>query len=241
MADSSVRATPSASDFDLLAEVIRRVAWRGRLSADDAQDFSQTVHLKLLERGYDVFHRFSGGSSLRTFLTVIIRRMLVDWQRSQYGKWRPSVAARRLGSAAVALETLLSRDGHTLDEAIEILRSRADATLPSEFRRIAEHLPARRARRAVPVEDLDQVACGHFDDPLEQVDRDRAARTMRRRLSAALKQLPREDRLLLGLRYCLGQRVSAIADVLQTDCQRLYRRCDKVLRSLRDSLDHCVE
>ena len=67
------------------------------------------------ERGYDIIDRFEGRSSLRTYLTVVISRMLLDWRNSKYGKWRPSKAALSLGEHAVDLERLMSRDGYTAD------------------------------------------------------------------------------------------------------------------------------
>jgi len=88
--------SPSPEDLTLLSEVLRDVS-RRRLSPDEAQDFVQSAHLKLLERQYDVFGRFTGGSSLRTYLTVVVIRLLLDWRNSTYGKWRPSAAAVRLG------------------------------------------------------------------------------------------------------------------------------------------------
>jgi len=228
---------PSPEEFSVLSQVIRDVARRGRLSADDAQDFAQTVHLRLLERRYDVFLRFSGLSSLRTFLTVVVRRMLLDWRRTQYGTWRASQAARRLGPAAIALDTLISRDGYTVDEAIETLRTRAIPDTPSQLRRLAVALPTHQPRRPVGVDAIDSFMSMGFEDPIQQLDSAREAMAVKRRLATALKQLAADDRRLLDLRYRQAQRVPAIARRLRTDCKGMYRRCDKVLRSLRNALD----
>ena len=238
--DINRRTTPTAGEFDVLAEVIGRAARHGRLSADEAQDFAQTVHLKLLERGYDAFRQFSGASSLRTYLTVVVRRMLVDWRRSQCGKWRPSASSRRLGKTAVALETLMGRDGCTLDEAIGILGSVPNASPASELARLAEQLPRRVRRRVVPLDELDHMARTTFEDPIEELDHDRRARALRRRLATALKRLAADDRLLLDLRDRQGQRIATIADALHIDSKVLYRRCSKVLRTLRHSLGECA-
>ena len=89
--------TPSPSDLQLLATVIREVARVRRLSPADAQDFGQSVQVRCLERDYEMFRRFSGRSSLRTYLRVVVTRLLLDWQNSSYGKWRPSATAARLG------------------------------------------------------------------------------------------------------------------------------------------------
>jgi len=98
MAAQSYEPTPE--ELSLLDTVIRAVARARRLACGDFQDFAQTVHLKLLERRYDAFSRFRGDSSLRTYLTVVVTRILLDWRNARYGKWRPSAAA---GSAAAPL------------------------------------------------------------------------------------------------------------------------------------------
>ena len=224
---------PSSQDFAVLAQVIRDVGRRGRLSADDALDFGQSVHLALVESGYRAIRCFSGKSSLRTYLTVVVHRLLLDWRRRELGKWHSSAAAKRLGPAAEELETLIRRNGHTREEAIEILRSRQRCGDPDALWRMADELPARHARRMVPVECLDQIRVAHFDDPLEQRDRQR----LRRRLAAALRQLGAEDRRLLDLRYRREVGVATMARSLATDPKALYRRFDRSLRRLRALLE----
>ena len=239
-ADDSPRPTLSPEEFTVLVQVIRDVARYGRLSADDAQDLAQTVHLKMLERSYSAFRQFSGRSSLRTFLTVIVQRMLLDWRRARSGKWRVSAAARRLGSVASALDTMLFRDGHSLDTAVAMLQSRPDAPESSEIRRLADQLPVRYRRQMVDVQTLDSVANVHFDDPVERSERERASRGKRRRLADAIKHLAPEDRRLLNMRYRQGRRVPVIARELCMDPKVVYRSCDKVLRSLRHSMETTV-
>ena len=116
--------TPSPSDLQLLASVIREVTRARRLTPADAQDFAQSVHVRCLERDYDMFRRFGGRSSLRTYLRVVVTRLLLDWQNSSYGKWRPSATAARLGGPALLLERLIERDGCTRDEAVRVVSSR---------------------------------------------------------------------------------------------------------------------
>jgi RNA polymerase sigma factor (sigma-70 family) len=228
---------PSADDLAALAHVIQRVARRANLSTDDALDFGQTVHLRLVERGYEALRQFSGRSSLNTFLTVVVGRMLLDWGRSQYGKWHSSAAARRLGPAAVALEVLLFRSGHTLDEAVAIMRSRHDSPAEAELVRLAGQLPPRPCRRPVAVAVLENAAVAQFEDPIEQSDRTRSGRAIRGRLAAAIARLAPEERRLLQLRYQRRLAVPALAQALSVDAKTLYRRCDRALRRLRAALE----
>jgi len=77
-----------------ISQVIRQVCRTSRLRPEDQEDFAQSVHVRLLERNYDVIRRFAARSSLRTYLTVVVRRMLLDWRNANQGKWRPSAAAK---------------------------------------------------------------------------------------------------------------------------------------------------
>ena len=57
-------SAPSQEHLALWSQVVRNVARAGRLSHEDAQDFAQSMHVRLLERGYDIFWRFAGRSSM---------------------------------------------------------------------------------------------------------------------------------------------------------------------------------
>ena len=117
---------PSDAESAVLARVIRDVSCRHNLFGADAEDFAQTVQLRILENEYDAFARFLGESSLRTYLTVVVTRLLLDWRNRHYGKWRPLALAKRLGPDAVAMDCLMNRDGYSKEEACEILASAGD-------------------------------------------------------------------------------------------------------------------
>jgi hypothetical protein len=141
---SEVSARPSAADLSVLAGVIRDVSRLHRLTESDAQDFAQSVHLRLIERRYDVFARFDGRSSMRSYLTVVVTRLLLDWRNAMYGKWRPCAVARRLGPAAIELDRLINRDGYSADEAAELVqRASPDGVRMQDLADIA--CPAARA------------------------------------------------------------------------------------------------
>ncbi len=223
---------PSSSDLVLLGEVIRSVIRRGRLSSANAEDFSQGVHLKFLETGYEAFARFDGRSSLRTYLTTVVWRLLLDWRNAAYGKWRPSAAARRLGAEAVQLDRLINRDGLTIEEAIQVA-SRAPAASPDRvLRRMADRLP--RRRRAVFVaDDVLHLVAREAPDPIEA--RERAARTRQTRiaLGQAFNHLNPEERQLMSLRFRQSLTVREIAGLLKVDAKRLYRTFDRLVGQLR--------
>ena len=230
---------PSPEQLALLGKTIRDVARIRRLSPDEADDFAQTVHLRFLERGYDILHRFEGRCSLRTYLVVVINRMLLDWRNSMYGKWRPSRAAESLGAHAIDLERLQSRDGCTVEEAVEMLQTKKGAPSAPALRRLTEQLPIRTRRRTVSDDALRALPGPRFEDPIELHDKKEAERRMRRALVAALRGLSPEDRWLIRERYHRGRSIRAAALALHADPKAIYRRYARMLRSLRRAL--CAE
>src|SRR5882724_8202953 len=134
---------PSSEQLTLLTQAVRDVARVRRLSGADVDDFAQSVHVRFLERSYDIFDRFEGRSSMRTYLMVVVSRMLIDWRNGLYGKWRPSSTAVGLGAHAVDLERLVSRDGYSRDEAAQILRTRDGALSLAALQGLAGQLPNR--------------------------------------------------------------------------------------------------
>ena len=228
-------AQPSSSDLVLLGEVIRGVIRRGRLLPADAEDFSQSVQLKFLESGYEAFARFDGRSSLRTYLTTVVWRLLLDWRTAAYGKWRPSAAARRLGAQALMLDRLLNRDGLTVDEAIQVA-SRAPEALPDHvLRLIADRLPRRR-RHILVADDVLQLVAREFPDPVEARERAVKARRTRIALGHAFNQLKPEEQRLMSLRFRQSLSVREIASLLNVDAKRLYRTFDRLVGKLRRDL-----
>lgn len=223
---------PTPAQLALLARVVRTVARTGRLSPDDAEDFAQAVQLKFLERGYDVLQRFEGRSSLKTYLTVVVRRLLLDWQDHAYGKWRPTATALRLGPHAVHLERLMNRDTYSAVEAVQHVSAREGAPGLAELRRLVERLPRRPHRRMVPIENA-PVQCVEFDDLVASRDRQARDARIHRMLQDILLRLSPEDRQLLNLRYRENRSVPAIAELLRVDTKALYRRFQRVLKRIR--------
>src|ERR1019366_2147799 len=103
--------------------VISFVSARHHLPGVEADDFASHVKLRLIEDDYAILRKFQRRSSLRTYLTVVIQRMFLDYRISAWGKWRPSAEAKRAGAVAVQLEQLMGRDGYRFGEACELLET----------------------------------------------------------------------------------------------------------------------
>jgi RNA polymerase sigma factor (sigma-70 family) len=223
--------SPTAPQLTLLDSVIAAVARGHRLNREDRQDFSQSVHLHLAERDYDIFVRFAGRSSLRTFLHVSVSRLLLDWRNAQRGKWRPSAAARRRGTWAVELERLVYRDGHPPSEAVAHLARRPDAPDAGALARLLGDLPVRHKRVLNTL--IGDLPDRRVEDYVEAEERRRRRSEIARAVAGALRALPADQRRLIALRYGRGLKIGDIARAHRVPPTVLYRRVERAMRTLR--------
>lgn len=228
------------ANIDLIERTIASVCRRQQLFGADAEDFAGIVRLHLIEDNYAVLRQFEGRSSLVSYLTVVITRQFQDWRNSRWGKWRPSVEARRLGETAVRLETLTVRDGMSLDEAHEVLRTHyhvRDSRAALEV--MAQRFPVRHKRLFVDDSAMEMMAAPAADaEALARAAESAAvAQEASAALADALRTLPPQDRLILKMRFRDNQQVAEIAKSLQVEAKPLYRRFEKLLQSLRASLE----
>lgn len=204
----------------------------------DAEDTSQEVLLKLMVDDCADFARFRGESSLETFVSVLTMRACIDEIRRRRGRWRPSVASRRLGSAAVCLEELVYRDGLSFEEAVAKLLAERVVESRETLDEIWPQIPARSARVFIPQEDAPEpVAPDHPERQAEARERE----ALERRRSAALEEvlagLPPEDRFIVRRLFYDGRSVADLARELGIDQRPLYRRRDQLLAHLRRELE----
>jgi RNA polymerase sigma factor for flagellar operon FliA len=249
--DSSPTATPDGanrgsaheaafvSNLALIDSIVRFVCRRQRLSESDADDFGSEVRMRLVDNDYEVFRRFQERSSLRTYLTIVIQRIYLDYRNHQWGKWRPSAEARRLGPIAVRLENLLVRDGLPFGEACEVLRTNEGVlATESDLVAIAVRLPRRTRRLVVGEEQLDGVAgLGDVEDGVVSRERRDAARRVIAALERATETLEDQDRLILRLKFQEGLGVADVARALHLEQRPLYRRLNALLQRLRTALE----
>jgi RNA polymerase sigma factor for flagellar operon FliA len=217
------------------------VARRYRLEASQAEEFVQEVRVRLLYDDYAIIRKFEGRSSFSTYLTTVIGRLFAQWRVEQWGKWRPSAEAKRLGEKAVTLERLLTRDGYTMDEAVRVLTTPAGTQYTvSELEAIYLRLPSRNPRpQLVSDESLPDVVSADADgyQRMEAGDRARTARHACQTVDEIIERLDEEDRLILQLRFWDARRVPDIARTLHLDQKKLYKRLDRLFATLKRELE----
>jgi RNA polymerase sigma factor (sigma-70 family) len=227
------------SNLPLVNAVVAEVARRHRVRGDALDEFRSQAFLKLVEHDYAVLRRFEGASSLRTYLTVVLQRVLLDYRNREWGRWRASAAANRMGPVAVHLERLVTRDGLTPGEALASVGPSADVTGCVDFvNTLGRRGPVRGSRTTLGEDAIPECldSAPGPDASLEQREQAVRAAAVGRAVRDALRLLPSQDHLLMTLRYRDGLSVTEAARVLELDAKPLYRRLERILASLHAAL-----
>lgn len=232
-------AHPLLPHLPLVEGIASSLARRKRLSREEAEDFLSEVRLKLLQDDAAALRNFEGRSKLRTYLSAVVSRHLVDFRRRRWGRWRPSAAAKRMGGTAVELERLIERDGRTFRDAVGILRRNHGVDeSEEELAEMAGRLPQRTTGRRFEGDDaLARLGGGPSpEEPLAESEMAATADRAESALNRALSDLDAEDRLLLKLCFERGLKISQIARTLGREQKPLYRRFQRLYRELRERL-----
>lgn len=228
-------------NLELIERIIASVCRRHGLRGDDAAELASWIRLRLIEGDYAIIGKFRGESSLGTYLTVVIAMLYREYRIQQWGKWRPSAAARRRGPLAIRLETLVHRDGYTVNEAAEVLRTSGETDLSNrELAELLAELPRRRPLRPVKVaaEAADEAsASASAEEVVEAGESEMERQAAERAMARAFDGLSAEDALIVRMRFWDGMSVAHIARSLRVPPKPLYRRIDAALLALRDRLE----
>jgi len=217
------------------------LARRHGLAGDEADDFLSWARMRLLEDDCAILRKFRGECAATTYLTVVLATLFRNWRVREWGKWRPSAAAKREGPLAVRLEALVKRDGFRLEEAGERLRTAGRTTLSDRelaalLGRLPEHAPPR------PVAAGDE-ALAAAPAPVAADDAVLAEEAGARRgeaeaaLRRAVERLAPRDQVVFRLRFWEGLTVAQIARGLGVPQKGLYRRIERALARMRRDLE----
>jgi len=221
----------------LIEAIIAHCCRRSRFQPQEAKDFQQEVMVKLIEDDYAVFRKYEGRSSLKTYLTVTIKRQLLDYQNHIWRKWRNSAEAERLGEVAKRLEDLLVRDEVSFDEACQMLLDQGVEASEAELAEIRAKLPPRYNRRFLPEEKLQTMSSPEMrpDERLEQKELAQLGRRIYGTFLRTLQTFPKEEQILVWMRTRL--KVVDMARMLRRDPKPLYRQLDKIYEKLQKEME----
>ena len=204
----------------------------------ELEDFAGYVHVELLKDDCAKLRKFQQRSQWPTFLATVITNLAQDFQIARWGRWRPSTMAEKAGPVAIILDRLVNRDGHTIEEAIEIVRTNHAVSLTyRELRELWDRLPPRQ--RFTEVAEEAAAAVRSPDSSEERVE-DAAIEHDVERVNAILQaayfDLPRQERVIIALRYDHDFSAAEIARLMQLSVPTVHRRLERGLQDLRVSL-----
>ena len=213
----------------------------GGLRGPEADDFAAWLKMKLMEDDYAVFRRFRGEAKFTTYLVPVISGQFHEYQRLHGGRWRASASALRLGPPAPRLEALVYRDGYTLEQAAEKLRTGGDTGLSDiELARLLGQLPVRGPLRPVqvtsehvlPATEGGERADAHVVKEEGEVLRERILSALRR----VMDRLEGEDQMIVRMHLAEGETLASVARALGLEQKPLYRRVQRLRARLREYL-----
>jgi RNA polymerase sigma factor (sigma-70 family) len=224
--------------LDLVDQIVRTTGRRRHLSTAEQDDFAGFVKLRLVEDDYAILRKFQNRSSLWTYLAAVIERLSLDFCVEKWGRWRPSAMAERLGAPAVVLERLVNRDGHSLEEAIEMLRTHHDFGLTDRaVHELWEQLPVRNRTTEVGEEAAAGVrSLDSSEERIENAGRQVEIEKLEHALRAAFSALADHDRLVIALRFEHDLPVAQIAKTVNSSVATVHRRIERGLKDLRAAL-----
>jgi RNA polymerase sigma factor for flagellar operon FliA len=224
--------------LDLIDQIVRTTGRRRHLSATEREDFASFVRVRLIDGDYSILRKFQNRSTLWTYLAAVIERLSLDFCAEKWGRWRPSAMADRLGPVAVLLERLVSRDDHSIEEAMEIVRTHHEVGLSyAQLRAIWDQLPVRVRVTEVAEEAAATVSSPETsEDAVEDQERLKSIKRLQGVLRTAFEQLAAQDRVLLALRFDQDMSIVEIAKLTGSSVPTLHRRLDKSIKQLRMTL-----
>ena len=194
----------------IIDAVVGQVCRRHHLTAAEGDDFASEVRLHIIERNYEPLRRFEGRSTLRTYLTVVVTRLFLDYRNRLWGKWRPSAEARRQGPQAILLERLVTRDGWTFDQALETLRINHGVEVTDALRafgvKLTHRAPTRQFVAEIEAAEIESTA-PPADANVLRAEQDFLAKRVQTALDRVRQTLTAEHRLILRMRFepdCAG-------------------------------------
>lgn len=229
-------------ELDEIERALRFVCRRNGLSADEAEEFCGEAHVRLIDDDYRPIRAFDDRCTFSTYITTVLIRLHQDFRNQQWGKWRPSAAARRAGEVGIRLETLVVRDGFTFAETVEILSRNHGLTTPrDELRDLLDSFPLRHGRASrlkVPLHSVSEVADGiSAEERIASSERASVEDRLVDVLRDGIRNLETTDQLILRMVYLDGHRIAAVADLLGLERRPLYRRLSHLQERLRTLLE----
>lgn len=217
----------------------------GRLDKDEL--FIQVLdHLQ--EDDYRRLREFKGNSSITTYLTAIISRLVVDIVRSRTGRNRAKERAERFGELGRRTYELLIQSKHTIREAVEILQVNYGMTADAgRLQAMLDEMLGRSSRHQTDADhetawnDSGELVSIQRSTPEQKLADKQQDRKRKEVLKQVLDSMTAEDKLLVRLRFPLDEATdpldaATVAKMLGLNQQEVERRTRRILTTCRELL-----
>jgi RNA polymerase sigma factor for flagellar operon FliA len=221
-------------NLPLIEQIVASIGRRKGMDAAAIEEFAADVKLRLVSDDYSIIRAFAGRSSFSTYMTSVVARLLLDYRNQQWGKWRASAEAERLGETAIELEQLLYRDCRSPEEAFDELAKKHPGLVREDVDALVLRLRRRVRRRMVSLQEASTVGTAGDEQSVEHAQ---SAKRISAVVGAHIETLPNDDQLLLRLRFDSEMTVAQISRSLHIGQQLLYRRLYKLFQALRSDLE----
>ena len=132
----------------------------------------------------------------------------------------------------------MGRDGHPVEEAIEILRSKnGGSPRHAELHRLWEQVPSRPQKSDVDEQAADELTAADTSEAFvddRELHRDIAQ--LEAALSEAFAGIAAQDRVLIALRFDQDLSIAEIATMMRSSVPTLHRRLAGAVKQLRAAL-----
>lgn len=220
---------------DLVRRVVHIACSRG--FSHEADDCLAWVMMRLLENDYARVRRYRGSAPFSSYLRSVVLHLARDYRVSVWGKWQSSTVARRLGLAALRLERLVWRDGHSVDDAVAFVAQQQGED-PEDLYRLWEQIPPRTVRHtfveATLIEDLRSM--GDAESRVLGNRQRELEGDLKRHLKEILAKEDPEVRRLLRAHYRDGLQIAEIARREGESRRKYYSQLARSLKRIRREL-----
>lgn len=220
----------------LIDRFVRKLERRYRLAADDADDLRSSLYLKFVAEDYRIVRTRDPQGALDAFVARVVMNAFHDYCDSRWGKWRPSMLARRQGIAALELERLFGRDRVPAREAIEIVSRRHPGVPERQLWGWLREFSRRGGRQQLSLDDQRMIEVASSasstvgDREYDALDDAVIA------LEALIAELPAEDRYIIQAHCRDGASLATIARALRLAGATIYPRFQRLRRALGSAM-----
>ncbi|MBM4055219.1 MAG: sigma-70 family RNA polymerase sigma factor [Planctomycetes bacterium] len=229
------------SNIDLTQKIVRKYCYKHNLTDDAADEYCSHVYEKLIENDFKKIREFKGKSSYKTYLTVVISRILIDKIRSG-GRWTSSQKALKLGKNAIMLEELIFRNNYSFDQAYNTLTTIHNASISREKAyEIVTELQRKRVLGVRPketelAENISDEKVSSPDSAAENEEILNKKNLLNNLLKEINMSLSNEERLLLKMSFEDGIKVSAIARALKKERSYIDSKIGSILQKFKKEI-----